>query len=343
MRKIVLTFGLIAGAILSGMMLISMSLVDRIGFDKGEVIGYTTMVLAFLMVFFGVKSYRDNVAGGTIRFGRAFKVGLLITIIACICYVATWQLIYYQLVPDFSDKYAAYAVEKARLSGASEAELATRTQEMASFREMYRNPLVNIAITLLEPLPIGLLATLMTAGVLSRKRQAASATTGLPGWRRCCEPPAAGGGRPSQQHDRYRLVPDPLHTRREPIGGNMQLGAFSISLAVKDIQTSKKFYEKFGFTQTGGDIAQQWLILKNGSTIIGLFQGMFEKNMLTFNPGWDQDAGKLDSFTDVRELQKALKAAGVTLMTEADESTRGPAHFMVVDPDGNPVLVDQHV
>ena len=177
MRKIVLTFGLIAGAILSGMMLISMSLVDRIGFDKGEVIGYTTMVLAFLMVFFGVKSYRDNVAGGTIRFGRAFKVGLLITLVASTCYVATWQLIYYQLAPDFGDRYAAYAVEKARQSGASEAELARRTQEMARFREMYRNPLANIAITLLEPLPIGLLATLMTAVVLSRKRQATSATT----------------------------------------------------------------------------------------------------------------------------------------------------------------------
>jgi lactoylglutathione lyase len=123
----------------------------------------------------------------------------------------------------------------------------------------------------------------------------------------------------------------------------MQLGAFSVSLAVKDIKASKEFYEKFGFTQTGGDIAQNWLILKNGSTIIGLFQGMFEKNMLTFNPGWDQDAGTLDSFTDVRDLQKALKTAGLKLMAEADESTRGPAHFMVVDPDGNPVLVDQHV
>ena len=123
----------------------------------------------------------------------------------------------------------------------------------------------------------------------------------------------------------------------------MQLGAFSVSLAVKDIKASKEFYEKFGFTQTGGDIAQNWLILKNGSTIIGLFQGMFEKNMLTFNPSWDQNAGKLDAFTDVRELQKALKTAGLELMAEADESTRGPAHFMVVDPDGNPVLVDQHV
>lgn len=170
MRKIVLTFGLIAGGILSVMMLISMSFVDRIGFEKGEVIGYTTMVLAFLMVFFGVKSYRDQVAGGTVTFGRAFKVGLLITLVACVCYVATWQVIYYKLAPDFADKYAAYAVEKARESGASDAEVSRKTEEMAQFRDMYRNPVVNAAITLIEPLPVGLVFTLVTAGVLSRKR-----------------------------------------------------------------------------------------------------------------------------------------------------------------------------
>ncbi len=123
----------------------------------------------------------------------------------------------------------------------------------------------------------------------------------------------------------------------------MDLGAFSISLAVKDIHASKAFYEKFGFEVFGGDISQNWLILKNGEHIIGLFQGMFERNSLTFNPGWDQDAQKLDTFTDVRELQRQLKAQGVELMTEADESTTGPAHFMVLDPDGNPILVDQHV
>lgn len=122
----------------------------------------------------------------------------------------------------------------------------------------------------------------------------------------------------------------------------MQLGAFSISLAVKDIKASRAFYEKFGFTQTAGDIAQNWLILKNGQTVIGLFQGMFEKNMLTFNPGWDQDARMLETFTDVRQIQQSLKAAGLKLMTEADENTKGPASFVVVDPDGNPVLVDQH-
>ena len=122
----------------------------------------------------------------------------------------------------------------------------------------------------------------------------------------------------------------------------MNLGNFSISLSVKDIAASKAFYEKLGFTVFGGDQAQNWLILKNGSHVIGLFQGMFEKNMLTFNPGWDADAKNVDPFTDVRELQRQLKAAGVALATEADEATKGPASFMVNDPDGNPILVDQH-
>jgi hypothetical protein len=123
----------------------------------------------------------------------------------------------------------------------------------------------------------------------------------------------------------------------------MQLGAFSISLTVKDIETSRQFYEKFGFKAFFGDASQNWLILKNGDHVIGLFQGMFEKNILTFNPGWDNSANKLDGFTDVRELQRQLKALGVQLVSEADESTTGPASFMAVDPDGNPILVDQHV
>lgn len=122
----------------------------------------------------------------------------------------------------------------------------------------------------------------------------------------------------------------------------MQLGAFSVSLTVKDLQASKAFYQKFGFTPFAGD-SKHWVILKNGAHLIGLFQGMFEKNILTFNPGWDQDARAVAGFTDVRQLQRELKAAGVTLMTEADESTTGPASFLAVDPDGNPVLVDQHV
>ena len=122
----------------------------------------------------------------------------------------------------------------------------------------------------------------------------------------------------------------------------MELGAFSVSLAVKDLQASMKFYDKFGFKVFGGD-SKKWVILKNGDHIIGLFEGMFDKNILTFNPGWDQSAKKLAAFTDVRELQRRLKAQGVALTNEADESTTGPASLIAVDPDGNPILLDQHV
>jgi catechol 2,3-dioxygenase-like lactoylglutathione lyase family enzyme len=123
----------------------------------------------------------------------------------------------------------------------------------------------------------------------------------------------------------------------------MELGAFSISLTVKDIEASKTFYEKLGFKVFGGDASHNWLILKNGDHVIGLFQGMFQKNILTFNPGWDSNARQLATFTDVRDLQRQLKAQGVAFQTEADESTIGPASFVIVDPDGNPILVDQHV
>lgn len=122
----------------------------------------------------------------------------------------------------------------------------------------------------------------------------------------------------------------------------MKLGAFSISLAVKDIAASRAFYEKLGFTVFGGNQEHHWLILKNGDHLIGLFQGMFERNALTFNPGWDQNAQPLDEFTDVRELQRLLKAQGVVLTTETDENGSGPAHIAMLDPDGNPVLIDQH-
>lgn len=123
----------------------------------------------------------------------------------------------------------------------------------------------------------------------------------------------------------------------------MDLGTFSVSLAVKDIEASKLFYQKLGFEVFGGDQSQNWLILKNGDCIIGLFQGMFEKNILTFNPGWDSNAQKLAAFTDVRDLQRQLKAQDVEFRDEADESTTGPASFLLFDPDGNPILVDQHV
>ena len=123
----------------------------------------------------------------------------------------------------------------------------------------------------------------------------------------------------------------------------MQLGAFSVSLTVKDLRTSKAFYEKLGFSVFAGDESNNYLIMKNGDYVIGLFQGMFERNILTFNPGWDQNAKKLESFTDVRELQKQLKADGIPLTKPADESGTGPASFVIVDPDGNPILFDQHV
>jgi len=169
MRKIVLTYGLIAGAILSAMLFLSLRFEDEIGFDRGAILGYATMVLAFLMVYFGIRSYRDGVAGGSLTFGRALKVGLLIMLVATVCYVATWEFIFFKLAPDFGDKYAAYALEEARQSGATEAEIAETVAEMTEFAEQYRKPLVNIAYTFLEPLPVGLLLSLLSAWLLSRK------------------------------------------------------------------------------------------------------------------------------------------------------------------------------
>ena len=174
MRKTVLTFGLIAGVILSVMMLATLPFLDRIGFDRGEVIGYTTMVLAFLLVFFGVRSYRDNVAGGSVSFGRAFAVGSLIVAVASVCYVATWQVVYYKLAPDFGAKYTAHVVEQARAEGASQAEIDKKAAEMQRMMDMYKNPAINVAITFLEPLPVGLVIALVSAGILGRRRRAAA-------------------------------------------------------------------------------------------------------------------------------------------------------------------------
>ena len=122
----------------------------------------------------------------------------------------------------------------------------------------------------------------------------------------------------------------------------MDLGAFSVSLSVKDIEVSREFYEKLGFEPIGGNADDNWLILRNGDHVIGLFQGMFEKNILTFNPGWDQQCNETDSFTDVREIQRALKERGLALVSEADEASQGPASLTLIDPDGNPILIDQH-
>lgn len=171
MRKIVLTFGLIAGAILSAMMLITLPFQEQIGIDNGMIIGYTTMVLAFLMIYVGVRTYRDNVAGGHISFGRAFTVGLLITLVASACYVATWELIFYKLDPTIAEKMIVATEESLKKKGASAEEIAKQKEEIAKFLVSYRKPWVNVAITLIEPLPVGLLITLVTAFGVSRRRR----------------------------------------------------------------------------------------------------------------------------------------------------------------------------
>ena len=171
MKRIVLTFGLIAGVLLSGMMLAMMSFIDRIGMDRGMVVGYTTMVLAFLLVFFGIRSYRETVGDGRISFGRALSVGLLIMLIASICYVVTWEIVYFNFMHDFGDKYAAYVIEQARAAGASADELAKQTEEMQKFKTMYENPLYNAAFTFLEPLPVGVPMTLISAAILRKRRR----------------------------------------------------------------------------------------------------------------------------------------------------------------------------
>ena len=171
MRKIVLTFGLISGAIMSAMMLATLPFQDAIAFDKGAIIGYTTIVAASLLIYFGVRAYRDNVAGGTVRFGRALAVGALIAVVASVCYVATWELIYFKLAPDFMAKYEAHMLDKARAEGKSDAEILKQKGDLDRYTELYRNPAINAAITFVEPLPVTLLFALASAGILSRRRK----------------------------------------------------------------------------------------------------------------------------------------------------------------------------
>lgn len=171
MKKIVLTFGLISGAILSAMMLVTIPFHDAIGFDRGLIIGYTTMVLAFLLIFFGVRSYRDNIAGGTVRFGRAFAVAALIGVVASLCYVATWEVVYFKFAPDYLTKYQAHVLEKERADGASADAIARKKAELDKFAEMYKNPAINAGMTFLEPLPVALIVALVSAGVLSRRKK----------------------------------------------------------------------------------------------------------------------------------------------------------------------------
>jgi hypothetical protein len=171
MKKTVWTFGLISGAIVSVLMAVTIPFQDELGLDHSLVVGYATIVLAFLLIYFGVRSYRDNVGGGSVRFGRAFAVGASIALISSMCYVATWEVMYFKFMPDFMSKYQARELDKARAGGASEDAIAKRKAEMDKFGEMYKNPVVNAAMTLVEPLPVGLVIALVSAGILSRARK----------------------------------------------------------------------------------------------------------------------------------------------------------------------------
>ncbi|MDX2193004.1 MAG: DUF4199 domain-containing protein [Gemmatimonadales bacterium] len=171
MQRVVLRYGLIAGTVLALLLVLTFVLLPEPDFENGQLYGYTGMVVAFLMVFFGIRAYRDQ-QPGPLSFGRAFRVGALITGVATLCYVATWEVIYWKFAPDFADKYAAYALEKARKGGASDAELAKTKRELDDFKVMYDNPLYNAAITFLEPLPVGLVMTLVAASMLRTKEGA---------------------------------------------------------------------------------------------------------------------------------------------------------------------------
>ena len=170
MKKTVLTFGLISGAVSSALMLLTAVLLDRIGFDKGVIVGYTGIVLSFLLVFFGVRSYRENVGGGQITFGRALSLGLLITLISSLCYVITWEIVYFKLWPGFAEKYTNYVVEQIRASGASQQVIDAKLQEMKSMKALYDNPLFNAAVTFVQPFPIGLIVSLASASILRRRK-----------------------------------------------------------------------------------------------------------------------------------------------------------------------------
>jgi hypothetical protein len=171
MKKTVLTFGLISGAVAALLMSLLVVFADRIGFDRAVIVGYTTIVVSLLLVPFGIRSYRENVGGGHITFGRAFAVGILITIISCICYVIAWEIVYYNFLPDFVEKYGAYMVEKARAAGASQQAIEATVQEMKNMKTMLDNPLINAAMTFIEPFPVGLIITLISAAILRKKRQ----------------------------------------------------------------------------------------------------------------------------------------------------------------------------
>ena len=172
MKRIVLIFGLISGALMALFMFAYLPFMEKIG-DKGAYVGYTSMVLALILVFFGIRSYRENVGGGTISFGRAFAVGILIAIISSVCYVIAWEILYHYFIPDFIDKYAARVIEQARASGASAQAIQAKQQEMQQFKQLYSNPFFNVAMTFIEPFPVGLIITVISAAILRKKRNTA--------------------------------------------------------------------------------------------------------------------------------------------------------------------------
>jgi hypothetical protein len=169
MKKTVLTFGLVSGAVSAAMMLVTIPFVDKVGWEKGEILGYTTMVLSALLVFFGVRSYRENVGGGRLTFGRGLAVGILITLISGACYVVTWEIVYYTLMPNFADKYAAHMVERVKASGATQQKVDETQRQAQRFKQMYANPAINVAMTFAEVFPIGLVVALVSAGILRKK------------------------------------------------------------------------------------------------------------------------------------------------------------------------------
>jgi hypothetical protein len=172
MKKTVLTFGLISGAIMAALMMATVRFIDNIGFENGTIVGYTSIVLGFLMVFFGIRSYRENVGGGFVSFGKAFTVGILIALISSVIYVITWEIVFHNWLYDFPEKYTSYIIEKARASGAAPEEIARQREEMNSMWTLYKsNFLVRAAFTFVEPFPVGLLVTLISAGVLRKRRR----------------------------------------------------------------------------------------------------------------------------------------------------------------------------
>jgi hypothetical protein len=180
MKRTILVFGLISGALSSLMMVATVPFIDKVGFDKGEYVGYTAIVLSFLLVFFGIRSYRDNLGNGQITFAKGFVVGIGITLISCVFYVVTWEALYFTVLHDFMDKYSAYMVAKLQASGASAAAVQAQLQELKKYKEMYENPFFNAAMTFIEPFPVGLVITLLSAAILRKKQQAQLAQSPLP-------------------------------------------------------------------------------------------------------------------------------------------------------------------